>query len=123
MCVAGMGICARELCRCDGGKEWAGLPGHVARERIPSGKTDLRRPSIPPGELPVHLPVRLQFSLPQVPFRVFQQEGGGGKEMVQAYEAVKTKGLRNVRMGNIGIFANSKEQVQIRLERVGFGSS
>jgi pyruvate-formate lyase-activating enzyme len=43
-------------------------------------------------------------------------------EMVSAFEAAKAAGLKNVRLGNTGIFAPQEEDIQILLRRVGFGS-
>ncbi|MDI6756172.1 MAG: radical SAM protein [Thermodesulfobacteriota bacterium] len=43
-------------------------------------------------------------------------------EMVTAFAAVKTTGLKNVRLGNTGIFAKKEEEIQILLEKVGRGS-
>jgi hypothetical protein len=40
-------------------------------------------------------------------------------EMVEAYLEVKAIGLRNVRLGNCGVFATSKEDHQLLKERVG----
>jgi pyruvate-formate lyase-activating enzyme len=43
-------------------------------------------------------------------------------EMIGAFEAVKVTGLKNVRLGNTGIFAKKEEEIQVLLDRVGFGS-
>ena len=44
------------------------------------------------------------------------------EEMVRAFEAAKTAGLKNVRLGNTGIFARGGEEMQILLQKVGLGS-
>jgi len=44
------------------------------------------------------------------------------EEMVVAFEAVKATGLKNVRLGNTGIFAAREEEVQVLLPRVGRGA-
>ena len=44
------------------------------------------------------------------------------REMVEAYHAVKAMGLRNVRLGNIGIFASSEEDYYLLKEKVGSGN-
>ncbi len=44
------------------------------------------------------------------------------KEMVGAFEAVKAEGFKNVRLGNSGVFAQRKEELEVLLERVGWGS-
>ena len=41
------------------------------------------------------------------------------KETVGAFEAVKAGGLKNVRLGNSGIFAQRKEELEVLSERVG----
>jgi pyruvate-formate lyase-activating enzyme len=43
-------------------------------------------------------------------------------EMIEAYSAVKAVGLRNVRLGNTGIFASTKEDHHLLKERVGVGN-
>jgi pyruvate-formate lyase-activating enzyme len=43
-------------------------------------------------------------------------------EMVEAYLGVKAIGLRNVRLGNIGIFASSEEDYLLLEEKVGLGN-
>jgi len=42
--------------------------------------------------------------------------------MVGAIEAVKTKGLRNLRMENTWIVARTEDPIQVLLEKVGWGS-
>jgi hypothetical protein len=42
--------------------------------------------------------------------------------MVGAIEAVKTKDLMNVRMGNAGVFAGTEDPIQVLLEKVGWGN-
>ncbi len=44
------------------------------------------------------------------------------KEMIQAFEAVKETGLKNVRLGNTGIFAKDEKDFEILLARVGRGA-
>jgi pyruvate formate lyase activating enzyme len=44
------------------------------------------------------------------------------EEMVSAYEEVKAQGLKNVRLGNTGIFARQEKDFEILLKRVGRGS-
>jgi len=44
------------------------------------------------------------------------------EEMVRAFEAVRAKGLKNVRLGNTGIFAQKEEEIEILLKRVGRGA-
>lgn len=43
-------------------------------------------------------------------------------EMIEAYSAVKATGLRNVRLGNTGIFASNKEDHHLLKEKVGVGN-
>jgi len=43
-------------------------------------------------------------------------------EMIEAYSAVKAVGLRNVRLGNTGVFASTKEDHHLLRERVGVGN-
>jgi hypothetical protein len=43
-------------------------------------------------------------------------------EMVEAYLEVRTVGLRNVRLGNTGIFAQSKQDYHLLKEKVGMGN-
>jgi hypothetical protein len=42
--------------------------------------------------------------------------------MITAFKVVKGTGLKNVRLGNTGIFAKKEEEIQVLLERVGRGS-
>lgn len=42
-------------------------------------------------------------------------------EMIEAYNAVRATGLRNVRLGNTGIFASTKEDHHLLKEKVGAG--
>jgi len=42
-------------------------------------------------------------------------------EMIEAYSAIKAIGLRNVRLGNTGILASTKEDQSLLKERVGVG--
>lgn len=43
------------------------------------------------------------------------------QEMAEAFVEVKATGLRNVRLGNTGIFARQEEDYQLLLEKVGWG--
>jgi hypothetical protein len=43
-------------------------------------------------------------------------------EMIEAYNAVRATGLRNVRLGNTGIFAATKEDHHLLKEKVGAGN-
>jgi pyruvate formate lyase activating enzyme len=43
-------------------------------------------------------------------------------EMIEAYHAVRAVGLRNVRLGNTGIFASSEEDYSLLKEKVGAGN-
>ena len=43
-------------------------------------------------------------------------------EMVEAYHAVKASGLRNVRLGNTGVFASSEQDYDLLKEKVGVGN-
>jgi len=43
-------------------------------------------------------------------------------EMIEAYDAVKSIGLLNVRLGNIGVFASTEEDHELLRERVGVGN-
>jgi pyruvate formate lyase activating enzyme len=43
-------------------------------------------------------------------------------EMIWAYQEVKKVGLKNVRLGNTGIFAKSEKEIEILLEKVGLGN-
>ena len=42
--------------------------------------------------------------------------------MIEAFATVKATGLKNVRLGKIGIFAQEEEDYQLLLEEVGLGS-
>jgi pyruvate-formate lyase-activating enzyme len=44
------------------------------------------------------------------------------QEMITAFTEVKATGLKNVRLGNTGIFARQEEDYKLLLERVGQGS-
>ena len=44
------------------------------------------------------------------------------EEMVRAFEAAKKAGLKNVRLGNTGIFARGGEEMRILLQKVCLGS-
>jgi pyruvate formate lyase activating enzyme len=43
-------------------------------------------------------------------------------EMIEAYTAVRSTGLRNVRLGNSGVFASTKEDHYLLREKVGTGN-
>lgn len=43
-------------------------------------------------------------------------------EMVGAFQEVKSTGLKNVRLGNTGIFAKTEKEISILLEKVGLGN-
>jgi pyruvate-formate lyase-activating enzyme len=43
-------------------------------------------------------------------------------EMIEAYQAVRASGLRNVRLGNTGVFVSSEEDHDLLKERVGVGN-
>ncbi len=43
------------------------------------------------------------------------------EEMVEVFQAVKAAGLRNVRLGNTGIFAHTEDQIQTLRQKVGVG--
>ncbi len=43
-------------------------------------------------------------------------------EMVEAYHRVKTTGLKNIRLGNIGVFARTKEDQEYLMENVDEGA-
>lgn len=38
------------------------------------------------------------------------------KEMLEAYHAVKEAGLKNVRLGNIGVFVSTQQELELLLE-------
>jgi hypothetical protein len=44
------------------------------------------------------------------------------QEMIEAFATVKATGLKNVRLGKTGIFAQEEEDYQLLLEEVGLGS-
>ncbi|MGB9697924.1 MAG: radical SAM protein [Thermodesulfobacteriota bacterium] len=44
------------------------------------------------------------------------------EEMVTTFQEVKSTGLKNVRLGNTGIFAKSEKEIKILLEKVGLGN-
>ena len=41
--------------------------------------------------------------------------------MIEAYQAVRASGLRNVRLGKAGVFASSEEDYHLLKENVGAG--
>jgi pyruvate-formate lyase-activating enzyme len=68
---------------------------------------------------------------PEIPFTILaffpeyqmkRYKGPKTSDMVQAYIEVKAVGLRNVRLGNTGVFASSEEDHQFLRERVGVGN-
>jgi pyruvate-formate lyase-activating enzyme len=42
-------------------------------------------------------------------------------EMVDTFQAVKAAGLKNVRLGNTGVFAHTEDQIQTLRQKVGMG--
>jgi len=52
-------------------------------------------------------------------FKMKQYRSPKLSEMIDAYQAVKSIGLRNVRLGNIGIFAKSDKEYQILEKKLG----
>jgi len=68
---------------------------------------------------------------PEIPFTILafcpeyqmkRYKSPKASEIVEAYIEVKGTGLRNVRLGNIGVFASSEEDHQLLRERVGVGN-
>jgi hypothetical protein len=43
-------------------------------------------------------------------------------EMIEAYMAVRAVGLRNVRLGNAGIFASSEQDYDLLKKKIGMGN-
>jgi hypothetical protein len=43
-------------------------------------------------------------------------------EMIEAYMAVRAVGLRNVRLGNTGVFASSEQDYDLLKKKVGSGN-
>jgi pyruvate-formate lyase-activating enzyme len=43
-------------------------------------------------------------------------------EMIEAYHRVKATGLKNIRLGNIGVFARTKEDQEYLMDNVGDGA-
>ena len=43
------------------------------------------------------------------------------EEMVEAFQTVKAAGLKNVRLGNTGLFAHTEDQIQTLRQKVGMG--
>jgi pyruvate-formate lyase-activating enzyme len=75
---------------------------------------------------------KLLFDLdPEIPFTILafcpeyqmkRYKSPKAREMVEAYLAVKATGLRNVRLGNIGVFTSSEEDYYLLKENVGVGN-
>jgi pyruvate-formate lyase-activating enzyme len=68
---------------------------------------------------------------PEIPFTILafspeyqmkQYKSPKVSEMVEAYIEVKGTGLRNVRLGNTGVFASSKEDHRLLRKKVGVGN-
>ena len=43
------------------------------------------------------------------------------EEMVEAFQTVKAAGLKNVGLGNTGVFAHTEDQIQTLRQKVGMG--
>lgn len=68
---------------------------------------------------------------PEIPFTILaffpeyqmkRYKSPKAAEMIEAYHAVKKIGLRNVRLGNAGIFASTEEDCHLLRETVGVGN-
>jgi pyruvate-formate lyase-activating enzyme len=68
---------------------------------------------------------------PEIPFTILaffpeyqmkRYKSPKASDMVEAYIGVKTVGLRNVRLGNTGVFASSEEDYRLLKEKVGVGN-
>jgi pyruvate formate lyase activating enzyme len=67
---------------------------------------------------------------PEIPFTIVafvpeyqmkRYKGPKVSEMIEAYQAVRASGLRNVRLGKAGVFASSEEDYHLLKENVGAG--
>ncbi len=54
-------------------------------------------------------------------YRMKEYRSPALEEMVEAFQAVKAAGLKNVRLGNTGIFAHTGDQIQTLRQKVGVG--
>jgi pyruvate formate lyase activating enzyme len=55
-------------------------------------------------------------------YRMMKNRAPNLQEMIEAFATVKATGLKNVRLGKTGIFAQEEEDYQLLLEEVGLGS-
>jgi hypothetical protein len=55
-------------------------------------------------------------------YRMMKNRAPNLQEMIAAFTEVKATGLKNVRLGDSGIFAQKEEDYQLLLEEVGLGS-
>jgi len=89
------------------------IPGVVETDQLAAIANLLAR-------VDVHIPFTILAFFPE--YRMKDHRPPRLDEMVDAFEAAKAIGLKNVRLGNTGIFARKEEDFVRLLERVGFGS-
>ncbi|MBI5968037.1 MAG: radical SAM protein [Deltaproteobacteria bacterium] len=89
------------------------IPGVVETDQLAAIANLLAR-------VDVHIPFTILAFFPE--YRMKDHRPPSLDEMVDAFAAAKARGLKNVRLGNTGVFAKREEDVQFLWQRVGFGS-
>ncbi len=81
---------------------------------------DLRKIAKMLVELDPDIPFTILAFIPE--YQMKRYKSPKASEMVEAYHAVKAVGLRNVRLGNTGVFASSREDYHLLEKAVGVGN-
>jgi pyruvate-formate lyase-activating enzyme len=89
------------------------LPGIVETDQIQAIANLL-------AKIDAEIPFTILAFFPEC--RMMKNRAPNLQEMVEAFAAVKATGLKNIRLGNTGIFAPKEEDYQLLLEEVGLGS-
>jgi len=71
-------------------------------------------------EIDPEIPFTIRAFVPE--YQMKRYKSPRASEMIEAFHVVKTSGLRNVRLGNTGVFVSSEEDCHLLREHVGVGN-
>jgi len=89
------------------------IPGLVERDQLRAIAHHL-------AETDATIPFTILAFFPEYRMKTFRSPTAW--EMVQAYEDAEAAGLRNVRLGNPGVFIRSEEDLQLLYKRIPSGA-
>jgi hypothetical protein len=73
-----------------------------------------------PGILESFSPITILAFFPE--YRMKEYKSPFVTEMVEAYQRVNATGLKNIRLGNIGVFARTREDQEYLMDNVDDGA-